>query len=66
MSYIMKTHCSKGHPFVEQNTYWDKNGNRVCKNCTRIRSQILRERKKNGAAKQDHSRLSATGASASG
>lgn len=31
-----KTHCSKGHPFNEKNTYWDDN-KRICKECRRIR-----------------------------
>lgn len=31
-----KTHCPKGHPYDEENTYWaPKNGRRSCKECGR-------------------------------
>lgn len=31
-----KTHCSKGHPFDEQNTYYSAKGYRACRTCHRI------------------------------
>lgn len=32
-----KTHCSKGHPLDEVNTYWRSNGNRSCRICERLK-----------------------------
>lgn len=31
-----KTHCPKGHPYDEENTYWYM-GKRACRNCRRLR-----------------------------
>ena len=28
-----KTHCKRGHEFIEENTYLDKNGGRYCRIC---------------------------------
>jgi len=33
-----KTHCPKGHPYDEENTYYAKNGSRRCRQCARERS----------------------------
>ena len=33
----LKTHCLRGHPFDETNTYIDQRGNRSCKACFYIR-----------------------------
>jgi hypothetical protein len=31
---MVKTHCMRGHPFNEKNTYWAKDGTeRVCRKC---------------------------------
>lgn len=30
-----KTHCDRGHPFDQENTYTKKNGTRQCKECGR-------------------------------
>jgi hypothetical protein len=37
-----KTHCAKGHPFDEQNTYIRKNGSRHCRTCNRDRTRVRR------------------------
>lgn len=34
-----RTHCPKGHPYDEENTYTDKRGCRQCKMCGKIRQQ---------------------------
>lgn len=48
---INKTHCPKGHPYDEQNTYRHPNGSRVCKTCRKRNdkrsAQRRRERLKN-------------------
>ena len=31
-----KTHCIRGHPFNETNTYYRPNGTRLCRTCTRL------------------------------
>jgi len=31
-----KTHCLRGHPFDEQNTRFDRRGNRRCRECARF------------------------------
>lgn len=36
---ITKTHCNKGHPFDEANTYWTKEGRRDCRVCRKLRDQ---------------------------
>lgn len=33
--HAAKTHCPKGHPYDEENTYIDKRGSRVCRTCRR-------------------------------
>lgn len=33
-----KTHCPQGHPYSEENTYYRRNGYRICKTCTKARS----------------------------
>jgi hypothetical protein len=32
---LAKTHCSNGHPFTEESTYWTKEGWRNCRLCRR-------------------------------
>lgn len=34
-----KTHCKRGHPFSGGNLWIDKNGDRYCKTCWRVRRQ---------------------------
>ena len=34
-----KTHCPKGHPYDEENTYRPKRGGRMCRECARQRRQ---------------------------
>ena len=35
---FFKTECKRGHPFVEGNIYWSRNGRgRSCKTCVRVR-----------------------------
>lgn len=34
-----KTHCLRGHPFSDDNTYYAKGGQRHCKECSRIRGR---------------------------
>lgn len=42
-----KTHCSKGHPFTPENTRYDRDGHRICRECGRIRGRIYdKERRK--------------------
>ncbi len=36
-----KTHCPKGHPYSEQNTYRTKEGWRQCVTCTKARKRVL-------------------------
>jgi hypothetical protein len=31
------THCIHGHEFNEENTYWRREGRRVCRECARVR-----------------------------
>ena len=33
-----RTHCKRGHPFDEENTYTEKTGNRKCRICMRARA----------------------------
>lgn len=41
-----KTHCKRGHPFDDQNTYWIATGGRACKTCmaANVRSYRARQR----------------------
>lgn len=40
-----KTHCSRGHEFTEENTYWyKKNRRRDCKKCMEIRYKSYYEK----------------------
>lgn len=43
-----QTECIHGHAFDEKNTYIAKNGTRKCRECLRIRSKELRDRRKAG------------------
>src|SRR4249919_3856225 len=42
-----RTHCPHGHPFDENNTYYEKNGRgRRCRECSRMNARKYYERKK--------------------
>jgi HNH endonuclease len=41
-----KTHCKRGHPFDEKNTYIDARGDRICKECRRLAMQQFRLKKR--------------------
>lgn len=38
-----KTHCPKGHPYDEANTYVTKQGHRLCRACHRERARAQRQ-----------------------
>lgn len=42
----VKTHCKRGHPYDEANTYVDKRGERQCRACSRERRREERRRVK--------------------
>jgi hypothetical protein len=33
---VLKTHCSKGHEFTDENTYVSTSGKRKCRECNRV------------------------------
>ena len=41
-----KTHCKRGHKYTKNNTYYYKNGARLCKACNRDRANACYARKK--------------------
>lgn len=47
----LKTHCKRGHPFDEANTYRASNGQRVCRKCMAAhqRAYQVRKRERNAA-----------------
>lgn len=47
-----KTHCSRGHEFTEESTYWFR-GNRYCRTCRAANEQVGYHRRK--AATRDQS-----------
>jgi hypothetical protein len=44
-----KTHCPRGHPYDEVNTYHTPDGRRICRPCQRIHNRAY-QRRKRGAA----------------
>jgi hypothetical protein len=44
-----KTHCKRGHPFSEANTYIDARGDRVCKECRNLAMRRFRTKKRTAA-----------------
>lgn len=42
----LKTHCPKGHPYDEENTYVDKLGKRSCRACHRKRQEKYNARRR--------------------
>lgn len=40
----LKTHCVRGHPFNEENTYVYKDGRRYCKACDKERVKVRKQR----------------------
>jgi len=45
-----KTHCPHGHPYDEVNTYFRKNGDRLCKTCSNLRGKAAWRAKHGGAS----------------
>lgn len=48
----IRTHCTNGHEFCEQNTYWHPSGARLCRDCMRksaLKSMLKRKRLAVGA-----------------
>jgi hypothetical protein len=43
-----KTHCPKGHPYDEENTYWENGGKRHCRTCWSLRSAARSKRDHGG------------------
>lgn len=39
-----KTECPAGHPYDGENTYWDKDGGRDCRECRRRRTREYQQR----------------------
>ena len=35
-----KTHCPQGHPYVEGNIYWSRDGSRKCAECAKARMRV--------------------------
>lgn len=48
--HTFDTHCKRGHPFDEANTYRDKRGWRQCRACLRESNRQFRGRRKPGDA----------------
>ena len=44
--YALKTHCQRGHPFDEANTYIMPNGRRRCRACLRLAWRRYYEKRK--------------------
>ena len=44
----VKTHCIRGHPYNEANTYYEKKG-RQCRVCTKLRSRVKRAKNRERA-----------------
>lgn len=51
-SQFLKTHCIKGHPYTEENTYRDLKSNRQCRECRARKKQEYLERRRN--LKREH------------
>lgn len=43
-SMLRKTHCPKGHPYDEENTYIRPNGDRKCRTCHKLFSRVMAEK----------------------
>jgi HNH endonuclease len=41
-----KTHCPRGHPYDEENTYWTKRGHRECRECDRAKGRRIRQERR--------------------
>ncbi len=44
-----RTHCPRGHPYDEINTYYRPNGGRFCRTCKRAGNRAYKARKKRSA-----------------
>lgn len=47
VSYRLRTHCPKGHPYTDDNLYVYPKGNRACRQCRREAGVRFRQRRKN-------------------
>jgi hypothetical protein len=47
-----ETHCQRGHPFDEENSYWTKKGGRTCKACRRMAVRKYYKKKKEELSKR--------------
>ncbi len=43
-----RTHCPKGHPYDATNTYFNKDGGRICKACSKIKNRAAWLARKGG------------------
>ena len=43
---LKRTHCPKGHPYSDENTYMDQGTHRKCKECNRVRCRTYKARRK--------------------
>lgn len=41
-----KTHCPSGHPYAGENLYINGSGDRLCRECNRIRARVNHQRRK--------------------
>lgn len=51
-NHAVKTHCAKGHPFDERNTYITKVGQRACRECLRLRGKARRARERQARSQE--------------
>lgn len=55
-SYLLRTHCLRGHELTPENTQVRKSGSRACKACERARWPLVRERRLAQMRAYDHQR----------
>lgn len=46
INFSARTHCSRGHEYNEENTYYKPSGKRICRACGRIYNQKQTAKKK--------------------
>jgi hypothetical protein len=59
--YRTQTHCKRGHPFDEENTYHHPNGRRVCKTCSRQIRRGLAESRSGRCRREEPIRPASSG-----
>lgn len=47
--HARQTHCIRGHPFDEENTYWCSDGRRQCRACHREQARVWKQRQRTQA-----------------